>query len=113
MGDFKVPKKVEYDKEAVLPDSIMLAIKIIERLLTQSKFHEQHVAYRNYPNVQLEKGKEDDEEEEGKKKGGFGGLRRKEKKEEVEEKKEEEEIKDGQITLKPLFTFECDVTAGR
>ena len=41
----------------MLPDSIMLAIKIIERLLTQSKFHEQHVAYRNYPNVALEKGK--------------------------------------------------------
>ena len=40
-------------------------------------------------------------------------MRRKEKKEEVEEKKEEEEIKDGQVTLKPLFTFECDVTAGR
>ena len=73
MGDFGVPKKVEYDKEAVLPDSIMLAIKIIERLLTQSKFHEQHVAYRNYPNVQLEKGKaDDDDEEEGKKKGGLG-----------------------------------------
>ena len=97
MGDFGVPKKVEYDKEAVLPDSILLAIKIIERLLTQSKFHEQHVAYRNYPNVQLDKGKADDEdEEEGKKKGGLGALRRgKEKKEEVEEKKEEEEVKEG------------------
>ena len=115
MGDFGVPKKVEYDKEAVLPDSIMLAIKIIERLLTQSKFHEQHVAYRNYPNVQLEKGKaDDDEEEEGKKKGGLGALRRgKEKKEEVEEKKEEDEVKEGEVSLKPLFTFECDVTAGR
>ena len=61
----------------MLPDSIMLAIKIIERLLTQSKFHEQHVAYRNYPNVALEKGKaDDDDEEEGKKKGGLGALRR-------------------------------------
>ena len=97
MGDFGVPKKVEYDKEAVLPDSIMLAIKIIERLLTQSKFHEQHVAYRNYPNVQIEKGKaDDDDDEEGKKKGGLGALRRgKEKKEEVEEKKEEVEVKEG------------------
>ena len=39
--------------------------------------------------------------------------RGKEKKEEVEEKKEEDEVKEGEVTLKPLFTFECDVTAGR
>ena len=97
MGDFGVPKKVEYDREAVLPDSIMIAIKIIERLLTQSKFHEQHVAYRNYPSVNLEKGKaDDDDDEENKKKGGLAFRRGKEKeKEEKEEKKEEEELKEG------------------
>jgi len=31
----------------------MKAIKIIERLLTQSEFHEQHVLYKNYPPVKL------------------------------------------------------------
>ena len=40
VGDYGVPKKVEYEKDAVLPDSIMTAIKIVERLLTQSKYHE-------------------------------------------------------------------------
>ena len=40
-------------------------------------------------------------------------VRIKEKKEEEEDKKEEEELKDGEVTLKPLFTFECDFTQGR
>lgn len=112
VGDYGVPKKVEYDREAVLPDTIMTAIKIIERLLTQSKFHEQHVAYRNYPPVNLEKGKIEDDEDEGQKKG-WGIRRGKEKEEKVEEKKDEEELKEGEVRLNSLFTFECDVTAGR
>lgn len=29
-----------------LPDTMIQAIKIIERLLTQSKYHEQHVLYK-------------------------------------------------------------------
>ena len=113
MGDFGVPKKVEYDREAILPDSIMTAIKIVERLLTQSKFHEQHVAYRNYPPVRLEKGKADDDEDDDKKKGGLAFRRGKEKEEKVEEKNEEDELKEGEVAMKNLFTFECDVTAGR
>lgn len=28
-------------------------------------------------------------------------------------KKEEEELKDGEVALKHLFTFECDFTVGR
>lgn len=112
VGDYGVPKKVEYDRDAVLPDSIMTAIKIVERLLTQSKYHEQHVAYKAYPPVTLEKAKFDDDEEDDKKKGGLGAFRKK-KEEVVEEKKEEEELKDGEIKLKNLFTFECDITAGR
>ena len=97
-----------------MPNSIITCIKIIERLLTQSKYHSQHVAYRNYPPVNLEKGKADDDEEDDKKKGGLAFRRGKEKeKEEKEEKKDEDELKDGEVKLKPLFTFECDVTDGR
>lgn len=32
-----------------LPDSLLKPIKIIERLLTQTAYHEQHVLYKNYP----------------------------------------------------------------
>ena len=67
--------KVEY-VDVELPVSILTAIRIIERLLTQSQFHEQHVLYKAYPSVNLEKAKSlDDEEEEeggGKKRKAFG-----------------------------------------
>jgi hypothetical protein len=37
------------------------AIRIIERLLTQTKYHEQHVLYKNYPPVDLPKGVAEDD----------------------------------------------------
>lgn len=54
-GDYAVPKKVEY-VQIELPDSMMKAIRIIERLLTQTKYHEQHVLYKDYPVVHLQYG---------------------------------------------------------
>lgn len=95
---------------------MLVAIRIIERLLTQSKFHEQHVQYKNYPSVDKSAlaNRKDDDEEEGKK--GLGFLRNKktqEKKEQEEEKKVEEELKEGEVVIKQLFTFECDFTQGR
>ena len=50
MGDYGNVKSVEY-VQVELPDSMMNAIRIIERLLTQSEYHEQHVLYKNYPAV--------------------------------------------------------------
>ena len=91
------------------------AIKIIERLLTQTQYHHQHVSYKNYPPMTLEEKYEDEEEEEeNNKKRGVIGLanRGKKKKEEEEEKKEEEESKD-KINLEHLFTFEFADTKGR
>jgi hypothetical protein len=38
---------------------------------------------------------------------------KKEVKKEDEEKKDEDEMKEGQVALKPLFTFECDIVEGR
>jgi len=113
-GDFGKVKKVEYVDEE-LPDSMMFAIRIIERLLTQSKFHEQHVQYKNYPQVDKSSlGRSEEDEDEGN--GKMGGFFKKkaDKKEEEEEKKEEHEtLKDGEITLKELFVFECDLTQDR
>lgn len=117
VGDYgKIKAKVEY-LDVTLPDTMMPAIKIIERLLTQTKYHHQHVAYKNYPPMNLEEKFDDDEEEEG---GGarppFGSRIKKaeeEKKKQEEEKAVEEEDKKEEITLEPLFTFECEETAGR
>jgi len=36
-----------------------------------------------------------------------------EKKKEEEEKKDEEEVKDGTVSIKHLFTFECDIIENR
>lgn len=55
VGDYgAVVKNVEYI-DVELPDSMLKAIRIIERLLTQTKYHEQHVLYKNYPSVNLQK----------------------------------------------------------
>jgi len=93
------------------------AIKIIERLLTQTKYHTQHVAYKNYPPMNLEeKFDDEDDEDDNKKKGfGLGAMNRKklEEKEKEEEKKDDEEIKDDKISMTHLFTFECPETEGR
>ena len=91
------------------------AIKIIERLLTQTQYHHQHVSYKNYPPMTLEEKFEDeeDEDENNKKRGVIGlGRRKAEEKKEEEEKKDEEETKD-KINLEHLFTFEFADTKGR
>lgn len=115
-GEFaNMAKNVQY-VETELPESMMKAIRIIERLLTQIDYHEQHVLYKNYPPVKLSKSTaEEEDDEETKKKAMMIGRKKDEKKKEEEEKKEgEEEDKDPKkISVKSLFTFECDITAGR
>lgn len=110
-GAYGVIKKAAEFVNEELPESIMKAIKIIERLLTQNAFHEQHVLYKNYPPVKLGKSNALDDEEEGNQKKRMGI--KKEAKKEDDDKKEEEEIKEGQVSLKALFTFKCDLTEGR
>ena len=115
-GDYgrRLNVKVEY-LDIPLPETMLPAIKIIERLLTQTKYHHQHVAYKNYPPMNLEEKFDDDDDEDGKKKGGIIGLgrRKQEVKKEQAEKKEEEDVKDDKITLQHLFTFDCPETEGR
>ena len=115
VGDYgKIKQKVEY-LDVTLPDTMLPAIKIIERLLTQTKYHHQHVAYKNYPPMNLEEKDEDEEDEEdGKKKPGLMGRRKKaEEKKEEEEKKDDEEVKEDKISIEHLFTFDCPETEGR
>lgn len=56
----------------------MKAIRIIERLLTQSEFHEQHVLYKNYPPVKLGNRNfaDEDEDEDAKKKNVMAKMQK-------------------------------------
>ena len=89
-------------------------LRIIVRLLTQSEYHEQHVAYRNYPPVDIVKA---EAEEENKDDGNnpmmpFGGGDKKKE----EEKPEEDEVKveeSDDVSISHLFKFRCSVTDGR
>lgn len=105
-------KDIQYADEEV-PDSMMKAIKIIERLLTQTECHEAHVLYKDYPKADLKKvAVEDEEEKDGKKDRRFGAKAAEEEKKEVVEEIEEDEEGD-KVDLKFLFKFRCDMTDGR
>jgi WD40 repeat protein len=120
--DSTIPNKMEFtdaDAPSYDPTSMLKAIKIIERLLTQSKYHKEHVLYTDYPQVTLSKAsdKKDDEEE---KKGGvqafdLAAMASKEDEQEQEESEDEDEMTDEKdpIRLKPLFKFECEFTRDR
>ena len=103
--------------EEELPDSMMRAIKIIERLLTQSEYHEAHVLYKDYPSADVKKASREDEDkanekDQGRKMPGFGAQE--EKEEDKEEEKEEIKYEEGdEVLLKHLFQFRCDLTDGR
>lgn len=119
VGEFaQVLKNVEY-VDADLPDTMMKAVRIIERLLTQSKYHEQHVLYKNYPPVNLgsknKKSLQEEEEESKNNKGMFAFKKEKKEVEEVKKEGEDEKEKEDEnaVTLKHLFKFEFDVTEGR
>ena len=91
---------------------MMKAIRIIERLMTQNKYHSQQVLYKNYPPVDIVRAEAEDEDD-NKDGGGmmiFGNEKKEEKK--VEEEKEVKEDEDA-ITLTHLFKFECDITKER
>ena len=99
-----------------LPISIMKAIRIVVRLLTQTKFHEQHILYMNYPPVDIVKNDADEDENldpNANRMKPFGG----DKKNKEDEKKDEEaeiykEVENA-YQLIHLFKFSCDHTQGR
>lgn len=116
-GDFKMAKKSAEFVEEELPDTMIQAVRIIERLLTQSQYHEQHVLYKDYPAVILEKGKADDDDDadQGRK------LRNRKLKEQQEAERlkklkeaEEAALEEGDsVRLKSLFKFQYNRTEGR
>ena len=114
LPDTSVPSKMEFVEgdSSYNSSSMLKAIKIIERLLTQTKYHEKHVLYTDYPQVLLPKGtdkKQEDNQNQGAGPGfNFGVIKNKDNEQEEEEEEEEEDDKNEKdpIRLKPLFTFE-------
>ena len=55
------PFKASEDIE--LPDSIVSKFKIIERILTQNRYLEQQILYRNYPTIEFAAVEEEEKKE--------------------------------------------------
>ena len=117
VGDFAnvKAKDIKYVEEE-LPDSMMRAIRIIERLLTQSKYHEQHILYKNYPPVDIAKQTDEDEDQNNDPNANrmmpFGGGKKKEEEKKEEENEANKEDPD-EVSITHLFKFRCDITDGR
>ena len=95
---------------------MMKAIRIIERLLTQSKYHEQHVLYKNYPPVDIVKTDGDEEDENAEGQGGmmpFGGKEKKKEEDKNDEADTANKEDSDEFSLTHLFDFRCDITDGR
>jgi hypothetical protein len=118
-GDYGTIKKSAEFVNEELPETMIQAVRIIERLLTQSQYHEQHVLYKDYPAVKLEQAKgDDDEDQEG---GKARGMMRRKKNNAADEERlrkereaAEEAKEDGDsVKLKHLFKFQYNRTDGR
>ena len=100
LPDGATPTKINYvESEKTFDQEFVLkAIKIIERLLTQTKYHEEHVLYTDYPLVKITDFSNTEKEKKDEKQGGlrrldFDNIENKEG-----EKKEESD--DGEEKLK-------------
>lgn len=124
LPDSTIPTKMEYiEGEAPYDNQSMLkAIKIIERLLTQTKYHEEHVLYTDYPVVEIaDFSSKNEDTKQVEKKGGLhafdlaAALNKDDDQKEESSDDEEEQLKaDSEaIWIKPLFKYNCDITDGR
>ena len=105
--------------ETPLPDSLLRPVKIIERLLTQSLYHDQHVFYKDYPIVEMEMPKDEKETQGGKlqfTQAAFGGAEEVDKEKsakEIEKAKYIKQIHKQEYDIRQLFNYNCDRTKGR
>ena len=122
LPDSTIPAKMEFtDSEAIFSSTTILkAINIIERLLTQTKYHEQNVLYTDYPVVKITKASDDkdgkEEAKTNKNKFDIAAMVGEEAQQEEEESEDEEELARNDpesIRIKPLFKFQWEITDGR
>ncbi|OMJ85725.1 hypothetical protein SteCoe_12921 [Stentor coeruleus] len=102
---FKAPENI------ILPDSLLTKFNIVERILTQNRYLEQQILYRNYPTVEFQKVVEEEKQQE---KGALSRFAMLQVKKESEKK---EEVKDDIDKDSPhmidLFKYTCSEVTDR
>ncbi|CAG9331817.1 unnamed protein product [Blepharisma stoltei] len=99
-------------EDIILPDSLLAKFNIVERILTQNRYLEQQILYRNYPKVEFTKVVEEEKQDD---KGKSKIRRLKDMVEKKEEKKEEEkeDEDEGATKMIDLFKFQCSEVENR
>ena len=97
-----------------IPDTLLKPLKTIERLVIQSRYHEQQVLYKNYPVLSSEKHSKEEKKMEDPTMKLLGQGRKEAKQVKAEDLAEEMLKLTNDIGLRPLFEYECgDLTSGR
>ena len=102
---FKAPDNI------ILPDTLLNKFNIVERILTQNRYLEQQILYRNYPTVEFQKVIEEEKKQEKGLSSKFALLQMKKESEKKEEVKEEVD-KDSEHMV-DLFKYTCSEVTDR
>ena len=103
---FKAPENIQ------LPESLLNKFNIVERILTQNRYLEKQILYRNYPTVEFAKVVEEEKQQDKGLTTRFAKLQMKKESEKKEEVKEEEEDKDSPHMV-DLFKYTCSEVTDR
>lgn len=105
---FKAPEDI------VLPETLLTKFNIVERILTQNRYLEQQILYRNYPKVEFTRVVEEEKQQEKGISSRFAMLQAKMENKKEEEKEEEHEQEDeGATKMIDLFKFQCSEVENR
>ena len=102
---FKAPDNI------VLPDTLMNKFNIVERILTQNRYLEQQILYRNYPTVEFPRIAEAEKQQDKGISSRFAKLQMK-KESEIKEEVKEEVDKDSPHMV-DLFKYTCSEVEDR
>lgn len=113
MPDETTPFKANEDID--LPESLISKFNIIERILTQNKYLEQQISYRNYPKIEFEKRQEEEKKEEQGIANRFLMLQMMSDKKATQEVEEDEESEEetSEPHLADLFQYSCPQVENR
>lgn len=103
---FKAPENI------LLPDSLLNKFNIVERILTQNRYLDQQILYRNYPKVEFQKNVEEEKSQDKGFNARFAKLQMKKESEKKEEVKEDEVDRDSPHMV-DLFKYTCSEVADR
>lgn len=102
---FKAPDNI------LLPESLLNKFNIVERILTQNRYLEQQILYRNYPTVEFPRVVEEEKTQEKGLSSRFAMLQMKKESEKKEEVKEE--VDKDMPHMVDLFKYTCSEVTDR